>query len=172
MNAPHPFRDLPRDPCQNPQNKMPWSTTVSFHLILSMQYHLTRRARSREVRLLGGIVPFAFSRVAFRVRWRSLTPHQDPHHKVKRSTRAAGRGGFAQLIVSRRGIAMGSEVDGRKHLPPLPTETLGIPRILQLTRATPRRGRCIGANLPYGGNAFRVGYRRGSSSGEPLYRFW
>ncbi|CVK31674.1 protein of unknown function [Methanoculleus bourgensis] len=34
--------------------------SVSFHLILSMQYHLTRRARSREVRLLGGIVPFAF----------------------------------------------------------------------------------------------------------------
>ncbi|CVK34030.1 protein of unknown function [Methanoculleus bourgensis] len=32
----------------------------AFHLILSMQYHLTRRARSREVRLLGGIVPFAF----------------------------------------------------------------------------------------------------------------
>jgi len=36
--------------------------------------------------LLGGIVPFTFSRVAFRVRWRSLTPHQDPQHKVKRST--------------------------------------------------------------------------------------
>ncbi|CVK32863.1 protein of unknown function [Methanoculleus bourgensis] len=32
----------------------------AFHLILSMQYHLTRRARSREVRLLGGRVPFAF----------------------------------------------------------------------------------------------------------------
>jgi len=30
------------DPHQNPQNKMIWSTTVLFHLILSMQYHLTR----------------------------------------------------------------------------------------------------------------------------------
>ncbi|CVK33022.1 protein of unknown function [Methanoculleus bourgensis] len=39
---------------------MKWPTSVSFHLILSMQYHLTRRARSREVRLLGGRVPFAF----------------------------------------------------------------------------------------------------------------
>src|SRR5690606_31631756 len=66
--------------------------SVSFHLIVSMQYHLTRRARSREVRLLGGRVPFAFSRVAFRVRWRSLTPHQDPHHKVKRSTSAPASG--------------------------------------------------------------------------------
>ncbi|CVK31348.1 protein of unknown function [Methanoculleus bourgensis] len=36
------------------------ATSGAFHLILSMQYHLTRRARSREVRLLGGIVPFAF----------------------------------------------------------------------------------------------------------------
>ncbi|CVK34685.1 protein of unknown function [Methanoculleus bourgensis] len=42
-----------------PKNKMQWSSGA-FHLILSMQYHLTRRARSREVRLLGGRVPFAF----------------------------------------------------------------------------------------------------------------
>ena len=47
------------DPHQNPQSKMKWSTSGAFHLILSMQYHLTRRARSREVRLLGGRVPFA-----------------------------------------------------------------------------------------------------------------
>ena len=80
------------DPHQNPQSKMKWSTSGAFHLILSMQYHLTRRARSREVRLLGGRVPFAFfasSRSSrLRVRWRSLAPHQDPQHKVKRSTSA------------------------------------------------------------------------------------
>ncbi|CVK31643.1 protein of unknown function [Methanoculleus bourgensis] len=40
--------------------KVKCPTSGAFHLILSMQYHLTRRARSREVRLLGGRVPFAF----------------------------------------------------------------------------------------------------------------
>ena len=58
-------------------------TSVSFHLILSMQYHLTRRARSRGVRSLDGIVPFAFSRVAFRARL-AITPTH-PQGKMKRS---------------------------------------------------------------------------------------
>ncbi|CVK33284.1 exported protein of unknown function [Methanoculleus bourgensis] len=51
---------------------------------MSMQYHLTRRARSREVRLLGGRVPFAFFASSRAVA--IATTHQDPHHKVKRST--------------------------------------------------------------------------------------
>jgi hypothetical protein len=59
-------------------------TTGAFHLILSMQYHLTRRARSREVRLLGGIVPFASFAPSRAVA--IATTHQDPQHKVKWST--------------------------------------------------------------------------------------
>ena len=36
------LRDLPRDPRQNPQNKVKCSTSAPFHLILSMQYRLSR----------------------------------------------------------------------------------------------------------------------------------
>ncbi len=41
-------------------------------------------------------------------------------NKMTRCTRTAGRGGFTQLIVSRRDIAMRNEADRRKHLPPRP----------------------------------------------------
>ncbi|CVK31376.1 exported protein of unknown function [Methanoculleus bourgensis] len=51
---------------------------------MSMQYHLTRRARSREVRLLGGRVPFASFAPSRAVA--IATTHQDPQHKVKCST--------------------------------------------------------------------------------------
>ncbi|CDM26132.1 hypothetical protein BN140_3025 [Methanoculleus bourgensis MS2] len=66
----------------HPQGKVKCSTSVSFHLILSMQYHLTRRARSREVRLLGGRVPFAFFASSREV---AITPTHS-QSKVKWST--------------------------------------------------------------------------------------
>jgi len=61
---------------------------------------------------------------------------------------AAGRGGFAQLIASRRGIATGDEVDGRKQPPLRP----------RLWRSSRLRGReqCVAM----------VGSRARSDSGE------
>ena len=84
---------------------MKCSTSVSFHLILSMQYHLTRRARSREVRLLGGIVPFAFFASSREV---AIAPtHQDPQHKVKRSTSGLFHLNLRVLACITRKIAKG-----------------------------------------------------------------
>ncbi|CVK34600.1 protein of unknown function [Methanoculleus bourgensis] len=84
-----PLRDLPRDPRQNPQNKMQCSTSGAFHLILSMQYHLTRRARSREVRLLGGRVPLSRSSREGAI---VTVTHQNPQNKMQCSTRCAREG--------------------------------------------------------------------------------
>ena len=80
-------------------------TSGALHLILSMQYHLTRRARSREVRLLGGRVPFAFFASSREV---AIAPtHQDPQHKVKRSTSGLFHLNLRVLACITRKIAKG-----------------------------------------------------------------
>ncbi|CVK34253.1 protein of unknown function [Methanoculleus bourgensis] len=73
MNAPAEARVRPAITPTHPRGKVKWPTSGALHLILSMQYHLTRRARSREVRLLGGRVPFAsFAPSRAVAIWRSL----------------------------------------------------------------------------------------------------